>query len=345
MPIAVLNTICCGNPACRVADSGKCIEGLETATCPNYGKTPGSLPDISQEEEQAPAAVTAIVFSTAQKLTVPEAVGLLRKRQSRVIAIIGPHDAGKTSLIASIHDLFQEGPIGDFEFAASSTLHAFEAASHDLRMESGRESPDTQRTQRGGVGFYHIDVGHSDTQECISLLLGDRAGEEYLEAADDIDMVQDLEEIRRADVITLLADGQRLLDAGARHNVIAQIERILQALQGAGIISSRQRLALVMTKLNSVKDSENTKDAERAFRDFNKLEENVKVRYASVFESINSFKVAASPKSATVSSGTGISELLSCWLLPRHCQSVAVSVPIVPARAIGRFTVKRNSRG
>lgn len=336
--------ICCGNPTCKVAESGKCMEGLETSICPNYGKTPGSLPDVSDEVEVIPV-VAAIAFSTAQKLTVAEAIGLLRKHQSRVIAIIGPHDAGKTSLIASIHDLFQEGPIGSIEFAASSTLHSFEAASHDSRMESGRESPDTQRTQRGGVGFYHLDVGHNETQECITLLLGDRAGEEYLEAADDIDLVQDLEEIRRADVITLLADGQRLLDAGSRHNVIAQIERILQAFQGADVISGRQRLALVMTKLDSVQDFMIAKDAERAFQDFSKLEANVKARYASVFESISSFKVAASPKSSTVSPGTGVSDLLSCWLLPRQCQSVAVSVPIVPARAIGRFTVRRNSRG
>lgn len=336
--------ICCGNPACKVADTGKCIEGLDTVICPNYGKTPGSLPDVSHEAESVPV-VAAIAFSTAQKLTVPEAIGLLRKRQSRVIAIIGPHDAGKTSLIASIHDLFQDGPIDSIEFAASSTLHAFEAASHDSRMESGRESPDTQRTQRGGVGFYHLDVGHNETQECITLLLGDRAGEEYLEAADDIDLVQDLEEIRRADVITLLADGQRLLDAGARHNVIAQIERILQAFQGADVISGRQRLSLVMTKLDSVHDSKIAKDAERAFQDFSKLEANVKARYASVFESINSFKVAASPKSTTVSPGAGVSELLSCWLLPRQCQSVAMPVPVVPARAIGRLTVKRKNRG
>lgn len=336
--------ICCGNPACKVAESGKCIEGLDTASCPNYGKTPGSNPDVSHEVETAPA-VAAISFSTAQKLTVPEAVSLLRKRKSRVIAIVGPHDAGKTSLIASIHDLFQEGAIGDIEFASSSTLHAFEAASHDSRMESGRESPSTERTQRGRVGFYHLDVGHNETQECITLLLGDRAGEEYLEAADDIELVHDLEEIRRADVINLLADGQRLLDPGARHNVISQIERILQALQGAGVISGRQRLALVMTKLDSVRDSENAKNSERAFQDFSKLEENVKARYASVFESINSFKVAASPKSTTISPGAGISELLGYWLLPRQCQSVAMPAPIVPARAIGRLTLRRNKRG
>ena len=337
-------TICCGNPACRVADTGKCIEGLETAICPSYGKPPGSLADDLHEAELTPE-VAALVFSSAQKLTIPESIDLLRKRQSRVVAIIGPHDAGKTSLIASIHDLFQEGPIGSFEFAASSTLHAFEAASHDSRMESGRESPNTDRTQRGGVGFYHLDVGHNKTQECITLLLGDRAGEEYLEAADDIALAQELEEVGRSDVITLLADGMRLLDAGDRHNVVSQIERILQALQDAKVITGRQRLVLVMTKLDSVQDAKDAKGGSRALQDFSKLEADVIRKYASVFESINSFLIAASPKSTTFKPGKGVSELLSFWLMPRKCQSVELPVHIVPARAIGRLSLRGNKGG
>lgn len=337
-------TICCGNPSCRVAETGKCVEGLETAICPNYGKAPGSLVNDLHKAEPIPEVAT-IIFSSAQKLTIPETVELLRKHQSVVVAIIGPHDAGKTSLIASIHDLFQEGPIGSFEFAASSTLHAFEAASHDSRMESGRESPNTVRTQRGGVGFYHFDVGHNKTQECITLLLGDRAGEEYLEAADDIELVQELEEVGRADVITLLADGMRLLDAGDRHNVISQIERILQALQDASVLTRRQRLVLVMTKLDSVLDAVDSRGAARALQDFTKMEVNVMRKYASMFESINSFQIAASPKSRTLMPGKGVSELLSCWLMPIKCPSVALPVHIVPARAIGRLTVRRKSNG
>jgi GTPase SAR1 family protein len=333
-------TIRCGNPACRVADTGKCIEGLETAICPSYGKAPDSLVNDLHDAEP-PTEVAAIVFSLAQKLTIPETIELLRKRQSRVVAIIGPHKAGKTSLIASIHDLFQEGPIGSFEFAASSTLHAFEEASHDSRMESGRESPDTKRTQRGGVGFYHLDIGHNKTQECITLLLGDRAGEEYLEAADDIELMQELEEVERADVITLLADGMRLLDVGDRHNVISQIERILQVLQDANVLTGRQKLVLVMTKLDTVQDAKDDKVAARALQDFSKLKTDVMRKYTSVFESINSFQIAASPKSKTLMPGEGMTELLSCWLMPRKCQTVDLPVHIVPTRAIGRLALRR----
>lgn len=333
MTIEASETVCCGNPACKVAETGKCIEGLEVQTCPNYGKTPGSIDDAAPFENEA-STVTSVVFSGGQKLTVSEAIGLLRKRSSRVIAIIGPHDAGKTSLIACLYELFQEGPIGGIEFATSSTLHAFEAACHDTRMESGRETPETERTKRGGVGFYHLEVGK--TQDYITLLLGDRAGEEYLEGSDDITMVYDFSEICRADVITLLVDGDRLINLESRHNVIARIERILQALDGAKVISSRQRLALVLTKLDAIRDSP---DSERAILDFSKLEANIRARYTNVFTSIEPFEVAASPKSTSANLGHGVEALLSCWLMPQQCPIMVMPDAVVPARAIGRLTI------
>ena len=91
------------------------------------------------------------------------------------------------------------------------------------------------RTPRGEVRFYHLEIGKRATTENISLLLGDRAGEEYRELADDPSRAVSLAELARADSLTVLVDGERLLDAGARHNLHSEIILMLQGLRaGAG---------------------------------------------------------------------------------------------------------------
>jgi len=68
---------------------------------------------------------------------------------SCVVAIIGPTDAGKTSLIASLYDLLQEGPVAGIGFARSLTLHAFEQACHDARAALATRRS-AQRTDAAG---------------------------------------------------------------------------------------------------------------------------------------------------------------------------------------------------
>lgn len=334
--------VCCGNPACKVAENGQCIEGLKPAnSCPHYGKTPTLAEDVAAAPE-VPPPPPVVRFSDAQKLSLDRATQLLRQRPSRVVAILGPYASGKTTLIAGLYGQFLNAPFASFEFARSTTLHAFERACHLSRLASGRATSTTERTERGTFGFFHLDLAHSATQECHTLLLGDRAGEDYMEATNTVAAAQAFAEVQRATTITLLVDGAQLALIEHRHNVIGDIELLLQALVEAEVIGPAQQLAIVLTKLDLVDASP---DAARARAAFDGLASSLTDRYTGIFASIKVFLTAASPASTTTPNGLGINELLRYWMVPPpHLPMPPSRAPVTPWRAIGRLAPLENDR-
>jgi Double-GTPase 2 len=318
--------VVCANPECRVTETGRCVEGLKLETCPRYGHEviEAGEADAGDFEERLENKEKSIALPKAQTLKTAEASSLLRAGDGRVVAILGPAASGKTSLIASLYDLFQEGPVVGIEFSGSRTLHAFEETCHDARMASRRGEPHMIRTPRGEVRFYHLEIGGGIAGDSLALILGDRAGEEYREAADDASIATAFLEVDRADSLTVLVDGERLLDAGARHNVLGETKLMLQALRDGGALRLGSRLALVLTKLDTVQDSIY---AERATRDFDRLSVDVRRLFGDVLSTVERFEIAASPKTGALQRGTGIPELLSFWLRP----AVAPTSPPRPA--------------
>ncbi|WP_324742440.1 TRAFAC clade GTPase domain-containing protein [Pseudomonas veronii] len=306
-----IETIVCANPECRVAETGRCVEGLELDACPHYGEEP-EYDEAEGEELEEEDLDQSITLPSAETLSPEDASEILRRGESRVIAVLGPSDSGKTSLIASLYDLFQEGPVAGVEFARSLSLHAFEHACHDARAASRRSVPHMNRTPIGEVNFYHLEIAGVADRKNLVLLLGDRAGEEYRAAADDVSVVAGFMEISRADILTVLVDGERLLDGG-RHNLKSDIIMMLQGLHEGGALRPHSRLALILTKYDAVIASDH---AERAFNDFNLLLGDIKLFFGNTLAEVESFQLAASPKSNAVSRGTGVSELLTFWLKP-----------------------------
>ncbi len=326
-------TIQCGNRDCRVSDTGKCVEGLPIESCPNYGRA------LTAEFEQqgGAAAHVAVVLRSAQKLPITDAEAILRKYNSRVVAIVGPYDAGKTSLVAGLYDLFQSGPIRSVKFNGSATLHALERACHDARAASERTVPDSERTPLGEVQFYHLGMVYGTDDTRAALLLGDRAGEEYRSAANDAEVAKSFAEVRRADAITFLVDGERLASDVSRHQVRAELLRQVQGLVDGGATNARQRIAVVLTKLDAVLSSDNKT---RALADFEADVAKVQRHFAARFSAVRSFQIAASPKTNAAERGAGIFDLLAFWLeVPTELQ-----LPVEPvereARVFRRLAVR-----
>jgi hypothetical protein len=332
--------ITCSNPACRVSETGKCVEGLELAACQNYGKAAVVPEKIESDIAEEKSRTNTVTLSSAAKLTILEATRILRQRQCKVIAVIGPHDAGKTSLIASMFDLFQEGPVGGVEFASSKTLQAFELACHDARCTSKRAIPHSERTKHTeGLKFYHLYVRRAAAKDGMTLILGDRAGETYREATDNVDDAYEFCEVNRADTITILIDGERLLDIAKRHEVRSDIEHIVQALVEAKVVLHIPKVALVLTKIDAVK---NSPQAGRVESDFDSILASLRNRFSSNFTCVEPFKVAASPKFNNVTRGCGISELLNFWLTTPENPQPIHNQHSVATRMIGRLTVLKD---
>ncbi|PZX01986.1 hypothetical protein DFS28_101336 [Pseudomonas sp. 478] len=326
-------TFKCGNPECRVSETGRCVEGFELDKCLQYGREPE---EISEEEEIEDADVSTpfVQLRGAETLSLEDASKLLRAAPTRVIAIVGPSDSGKTSLIAGLYELFQEGPIGDISFSRSTTLHAFEQTCHDARSASRRTTPHIHRTRRGEVRFYHLDISGAGTPKFLTLALADRAGEEYKGAADDASAGIVFPEIQRADTLTLLVDGHRHLDSGARHNLRSEIIMIIQALVDGGALQNGQRLAVVLTKIDQIVGNPNE---ERALTEFSKLVTKIGELFPDTFTKIVSFKIAASPKSGGMRRGTGVAELLDFWKDPAPPLAEPAILTTTPKRAFARL--------
>lgn len=317
-------TVFCANPGCTIAIDGKCIEGLTQEACPNFGREPILEDDGEDSASHLPEPTSAILERSAV-LEVPAANRLLKERASRVVAVIATFDAGKTSLIAAIYDAFQRGTIGGANFCGSSTLHSFEVACHDSRSASRREEAAIFRTPRGDARFYHLDLRPEDAEEIVTLLVADRAGEEYLQVGKQVSFAQPLFEIRRADTLTLLVDGVRLVDHKQRHNVRMEIEGIVQGLSEAGVLSGKQFLAVTLTKYDAVAASPRRKSV---IADFQRLVANLRASFSDCFAGIEDFITTASPKVAGGNRGEGLPELLQYWLAPPIVPVVALIEPV-----------------
>ncbi|MGY4307829.1 hypothetical protein ACVIJ6_005072 [Bradyrhizobium sp. USDA 4369] len=301
----------CSNPDCRISVDKKCVEGLAFDKCQFYGKQPQAQSASSEETQAASPAKAGIDLETGATLNAVQASSVLRLTHSRVIAIIGGFDCGKTSMLAGIYDLFQEGLVAGVSFAGSSTLHGFEQVCHDSRVASKRGVAHSPRTERGEVAFYHLDVKMPGNDDSVALLLADRSGEEYEEVADEISNALPMFELRRADTVTVLVDGSRLCDPKTRHDVLGAVAPIVQALREAGTFVRRPQMAIVLTKNDAVCSSDK---AAVAASDFERLVASLKQKFAGDFREIREFITTASPKNMTVKRGDGLAQLLSFWL-------------------------------
>lgn len=303
----------CSNADCNFTTDGKCVEGYELEVCPHADGL--SLDDIPEAEEpDTPLALPepTIALASGEALDRVKTSSLQRRNVSRSIGLIGPNDSGKTSLISGVFDLLQEGPIAGAAFAGSSTLVGFEKVCHLARVASLRDAPHTERTSRGAdATFFHLDL-HQEDVGLTSLFISDRSGEDYLAITDQLSLADQFFEIRRADCITLLVNGAQLADSKLRHEVKAATPQIVDALVEARAIRKGCRLAVVLTKKDSVVVSQHSA---RVQKDFDDLVASICSAHSTYLGEVTPFVVAASPQDCQhVVRGEGVAELLLYWL-------------------------------
>jgi hypothetical protein len=307
----------CGNPDCRVGRSGKCVEGLALDKCPHYGKPPQLRADAGTSAGET----HGMLLPSGELLTVGDANEVLRRGGSRVIAIVGPKEAGKTTLIASIFELFLRDAIGPYRFSSSRTLYAFERSCHPSRAISQNVVPKTERTLLTDVHFYHLATRKGGAP-VVDMLLADRNGEDFRTATDDPSTASGFAEIARADTITFLVDGSQLLAVTTRSSIASEVVAIAQALIDAEAIVGRPRVAIVLTKVDLI---ERSADRERTMRDFRNLVTRFENLYGEAFREIKSFEIAACPADTSLSLGHGVPKLLDYW-------QTASPEPVLPAQ-------------
>src|SRR3546814_8204927 len=98
----------CANPECQIAESGKCVEGLDRSECPHFGH---EMVQLSEAVDAIPVDEPAVGtrLSAGIALSPDGALAVLRRAETRVAALLGPRATGKTRLLASIYTRFKTG--------------------------------------------------------------------------------------------------------------------------------------------------------------------------------------------------------------------------------------------
>jgi hypothetical protein len=266
-----LQPLQCDHEDCTLPQGGRCGRAAEFAApltdcrslkrealatparplSPVPAKPPSIYPDA---EDAAPWR--------GRHLDLREAEAIVQRSPARLISVLGPHNAGKTSLMASFFLQIANDQYGPFpyRFASSRTLYGFQ----DLVDRANRWSDKpgehivghTPKEDGQDAGrFLHLGLRPSRPSDDrhIDVLLSDVAGEwidGWTQRVDE-DARRRLAFVRRSDGFVIVADADALMGrSGAKTD--ASIAGLIRRVAAEG--PSRRVLAMVFSKLDRVID-------------------------------------------------------------------------------------------
>jgi Double-GTPase 2 len=306
-----MTEVSCSQPGCPVGVSGRCLEGFDPAsTCPYQTQQ-----DIQSDEVATYGAQDFITLPSGEALTQGQAAEVAREDICKVIIIAGPLNSGKTTILTSLYEAFQEAPFSNFLFRGSRTLFGFERRSHLGRKESGAEEPDTTHTSlREGVVFLHLALSVMEEEKLrhSSLLLSDVSGELFRRLRDSSEAAKEFSALRRADHLCIVIDGAKISSPEERHVASNDSRSMLRSIIESGNFAPNSVIDIVFTKWDIVVEA--MQFSEREVRDFINATKSSLVAISSRFE-IRFHEIAARPSlNAKVPFAHGLPTLLRSWM-------------------------------
>ena len=321
----------CENSICEVSEKGNCADGFTPPeACPHFGKVRDVLAELEKSLSPSVLAPTgfpasSIKLSDGEGLTIESVNLLMRQRPTKIIVIAGDKGSGKTTLITSIYGQFLKGPYVAHAFAESRSILGFEELCHFSRMASGLPRPDTMRTSlASNIKFYHLGVvSKEEPSTRQDLLLSDRAGEFYTKARDNSEALENLPELKKATVLVLLLDGQRVSNPKEFTNVTENLQQMLRSFCDGGYLSTESIVQIVTTKTDTWETSDN-KDSIISKRD--KFLQRLKDIFQPKLASITFFDISARDPSGFVPVANGVDFLFKSWLDVQRQKLEAVEI-------------------
>lgn len=280
---------------------------------------------VSDDEQTPTTEPGSVHFWSGNALLPTDVIGLPFSRPPQVVILAGDSDAGKTTLLASIYELFRDGPVGGTVFGGSRTLRAFEERCHDARVKSGRTDPTTLHTPLSNTpSFLHLNLHCPDTsRERVDLLISDVNGERYSRAASSAAECCLLEELKRADQIVLLLDGERLVDRARRQKVLQGSQTFIRRALECEMITEHSRLEIVTSKWDLIARCVD----QEASNFIRHIETTLRLVVNDRIERLTFDKIAARPDSKPdLGFAFGIPGLISRWL-GEGCKSFRSPTP------------------
>ncbi len=327
----------CRQAGCQVAQTGRCLEGLSLNDCPHLFPR-GDLPTVDTTElfpedigdmvvprdDRDAESAAQVALTSGEDLTSEAASSITRRSMTQVILLAGAVGSGKTTLIASIYERFQEHQLAGYLFAGSRTLVGFEKRCHLARIASERARPDTERTLLAqGTRFLHLQTRREDLCGPIrDLLLTDLSGELFRRAGDSSEECRKLGVLLRADRLVLLIDGERLIDPRRRHQATLEPKMLLRRALDEGMLSQHVHVDVVFAKWDLMQDdafgTTTAAFVETTTEEFSK-------RYGGCVRSLHFYHVAARPDATKrmpigpdatkeMPIGVGLENLFDAWM-------------------------------
>lgn len=303
----------CRQPNCPVAEDGTCLEGLAPDQCPHFLGWGDEGSGAEREEMDAlvegdaidptsqdysPTDPEPVELFSGEELDLYAARAVMGTTLARVVVVAGESDAGKTTLIASLFQAFQEGPFAGYLFAGSLTQPAFERRLFLARTASGRGSPTTERTSPTEEDhLLHLLI--RDPQLSAppqQLLLSDISGETFRQLRHSEEEVLRHPVLRRADHFVLLLDAARLADPTRRHEVKANGAMLLRSCLDAGVLGRHTYVEIVFSRW----DLAEGRLAENATGDFiDGVERALRAQFVGRVGRMTFHRVASRPESGS----------------------------------------------
>jgi hypothetical protein len=153
---------------------------------------------------------------TGNSLGTSDAPFVTARSNAYLIALIGPANAGKTTILSSFYLQIGRGKkIANHQFNGSYTLIAWENIAHNLRWESGNPPSFPAHTTSGSgrnPGLLHLAFRYSD-DKCKDLMFADAPGEWFSAWMTDKDALEATPAqwiVKHADMFLLVVDSEAL---------------------------------------------------------------------------------------------------------------------------------------
>lgn len=241
-------------------------------------------------------------------LSPAETYPITSRENSNFTVIIGGAGCGKTTLVTSLYQMFLKGSFGNYLFAGSQTLSAFEDRAFHTRLKSNRKNPETPRTERNSLdSILHLRLSKDGRK--VNLLLSDFSGEDYNDIIANIDAVKDnFGIISSAQKLMLVIDGERLLSIRYRREEVQKVMDIFQTIYDANLLNPTSKTLIAISKYDLIKKDQN----EAKIRLYiNNILPQFREKFSSIANNISFCEVAAMPANENnVAMGYGLDKVL-----------------------------------
>jgi hypothetical protein len=271
----------------------------------------------SPDTELEDAVSGLIRLPAGIELNEEQAEQLASERKARLVVLAGAVDCGKTTLLSSLYEMFQAGPIEKKQFAGCETFPAFEKKCHLGRADSGNDKEDTARNTYEGPEPEYLHLKLQSGPKALShidFLFTDVSGEMFEHARNSTDECKKLLFLRRAAHILVFLDCEKLFRPEKRWGMVNDAKALIQSCLDSNMIEPDSFITVVWAKYDFIEAAKG-KEKEAAKRFIKQIEDEFKAAFADRIKNLKFHKTAVRPTQyPKLKFGYGVHELLEDWI-------------------------------